>query len=65
MLQRGISTPNPLTYSGFMAILCPERLNISLIVQPCQTNKNLKRKVDYSHEKNNQTYRLGLRSLCR
>ena len=65
MLQRGIPTSNPLTYSRLVTILCAERLNISLIVQPCQTNKNIFRKVDYSHEKNNQTYRLGLRSLCR
>lgn len=41
MLQRGIPTSNPLTYSRSVAILCAERLNISLIVQPCQTNKNI------------------------
>jgi copper chaperone CopZ len=41
MLQRGIPTSNPLTYSRLVAILCAERLNISLIVQPCQTNKNI------------------------
>ena len=41
MLQRGIPTSNPLTYSRLVAILCDERLNISLIVQPCQTNKNI------------------------
>ena len=41
MLQKGIPTPNPLTYSRLVAILCAERLNISLIVQPCQTNKNI------------------------
>ena len=33
MLQRGIPTSNPLTYSRLVAILCAERLNISLIVQ--------------------------------
>ena len=41
MLQRGIPTSNPLTYSRLVAIPCAERLNISLIVQPCQTNKNI------------------------
>ena len=41
MIQRGIPTSNPLTYSRLVAILCAERLNISLIVQPCQTNKNI------------------------
>ena len=41
MLQRGIPTSNPLTYSRLVAILCAERLNISLIVRPCQTNKNI------------------------
>ena len=41
MLQRGIPTSNPLTYSRLVTILCAERLNISLIVQPCQTNKNI------------------------
>lgn len=41
MLQRGIPTSKPLTYSRLVAILCAERLNISLIVQPCQTNKNI------------------------
>lgn len=41
MLQRGIPTSNPLTYSRLVTILCTERLNISLIVQPCQTNKNI------------------------
>lgn len=41
MLQKGIPTSNPLTYSRLVAILCAERLNISLIVQPCQTNKNI------------------------
>lgn len=53
MLQRGIPPSNPLTYGGLMTILCAERLNNSLIVQPaenlslaafphtkaCQTNK--------------------------
>ena len=65
MLQKGIPTSNPLTYSRLVTILCAERLNIFLIVQPFQTNKNIFRKVDYSHEKNNQTYRLGLRTLRR
>ena len=41
MLQKGIPTSNPLTYSRLVTILCAERLNISLIVQPCQTNKNI------------------------
>lgn len=41
MLQRGIPTSNPLTYSRLVTILCAERLNIYLIVQPCQTNKNI------------------------
>lgn len=41
MLQRGIPASNPLTYSRLVTILCAERLNISLIVQPCQTNKNI------------------------
>lgn len=41
MLQREIPTSKPLTYSRLVAILCAERLNISLIVQPCQTNKNI------------------------
>ena len=41
MLQRGIPTSNPLTYNRLVTILCAERLNISLIVQPCQTNKNI------------------------
>lgn len=41
MLQRGIPPSNPLTYGGLVTILCAERLNISLIVQPCQTNKNI------------------------
>lgn len=41
MLQRGIPTSNPLTYSRLVTILCAKRLNISLIVQPCQTNKNI------------------------
>ena len=41
MLQRGIPTSKPLTYSRLVAILFAERLNISLIVQPCQTNKNI------------------------
>lgn len=41
MLQKGIPTSNPLTYSRLVAILCAERLNVSLIVQPCQTNKNI------------------------
>lgn len=41
MLQKGIPTSNPLTYSRLVTILCAERLDISLIVQPCQTNKNI------------------------
>ncbi len=41
MLQRGIPTSNPLTYSRLVTILCADRLNISLIIRPCQTNKNI------------------------
>ena len=36
MLQRGIPTSNPLTYSRLVTILCAERLNISLIVLPAE-----------------------------
>ena len=39
MLQRGIPASNPLTYRPPVTILCAERLNIFLIVQPCQTNE--------------------------